>query len=192
MANAGDRTLARRGALAVLAMEAIASWSNVEAFMLSFFVTLLGGETLASTVYLALDGSGPKMAAIRAAASAALGATPERLSLFRALLDIAKTNQKARDKLAHWTWGYSPQLPDALLLVDPKALSLLDRKDILVYKDTDFEEIISANDRLCGYCMDFGFVLQDHPANAGNRLFEGLCAQPEIREWLSRRSGQRD
>ena len=37
--NAGDRPLARHPKLAILAMEAIASWSNVESFMLSLFMS---------------------------------------------------------------------------------------------------------------------------------------------------------
>ncbi|AXW64707.1 hypothetical protein CJO94_24440 (plasmid) [Ralstonia solanacearum] len=42
--NAGDRVLARHPDLAVLAIEAIASWSNVESFMLGLFVELFGGH----------------------------------------------------------------------------------------------------------------------------------------------------
>lgn len=51
--NAGDRVLARHPDLAVLAIEAIASWSNVESFMLGLFVELFGGHnSLATEVFL--------------------------------------------------------------------------------------------------------------------------------------------
>ncbi len=184
--NAGDRPLTRHPELAILAIEAIASWSNVESFMLRLFIQLLGGNgTLAANVFLALEGQGPKTAAIQAAANTVLQAMPEKLTLLKAILAIAKTNEKSRDKLAHWTWGDSPNLPDALLLLNPKSsIENLDRDEIFVWREQDFREIIKANDRLCGFGLHFGFVLGDHPANRGNRLFDQLCAEPEIRERL--------
>src|SRR5450755_471953 len=41
--NIPDDTLSKRPQLAVLAMRAINSWSNVEAFLLRLFVSILGG-----------------------------------------------------------------------------------------------------------------------------------------------------
>ena len=67
LGNAGDRPLARHPELAVLAIEAIASWSNVEGFMLRLFMQLLGGnESLAASVFLALENQASKTAAINA------------------------------------------------------------------------------------------------------------------------------
>ena len=55
--NAGDRPLMRHPKLGALAMEAIAAYSNVENFMLHLFIALRGGnQTLATDVYLSLDG----------------------------------------------------------------------------------------------------------------------------------------
>ncbi|MGU7775529.1 hypothetical protein ACV229_35860 [Burkholderia sp. MR1-5-21] len=119
--NAGDRPLARHPDLAVLAIEAIASWSNVESFMLGLFVELFGGHnSLATEVFLSLDGQAAKSAAINAAAASVLKDRDAELRVLRAILAIAKTNEKDRNKLAHWTWGDSPHLPDAVLLVDPR------------------------------------------------------------------------
>lgn len=158
--------------------------------MLNLFVELFGGsQAMATTVFLSLETQSAKTAAIQAAAQKKLGTEQEKLDLLRAILAIAKTNQKSRDKLAHWTWGDSLQLPDALLLIDPKNLPVvteLDYSDIYVYRDHDFREIISANDRLCGFGLNFRWVLSDHPANQNNALFAQLCAEPEIREKLSR------
>ena len=71
--NAGDRPLERHPALASVALEAIASWSNVEGFLLRLFIQLLGGnESLAASVYMALDGQSAKTNAIKAAAANAL------------------------------------------------------------------------------------------------------------------------
>jgi hypothetical protein len=72
LGNAGDRPIERHPVLAAVALEAIASWSNVEAFLLRLFLHLLGGnQSLASSVYLSLEGQAAKTAAIYAAAKAA-------------------------------------------------------------------------------------------------------------------------
>ena len=95
LGNAGDRPLARHPELAVLAIEAIASWSNVESFMLKLFIQLLGGDdSLAASVFLALETQHAKNAAIKAAAETALAERPQELSVFRAILSIANTNEK--------------------------------------------------------------------------------------------------
>lgn len=192
LGNAGDRPLARHPELAVLAIEAIASWSNVEGFMLRLFMQLLGGnESLAASVFLALENQASKTAAINAAAVTALREQPDELNLLRAILSIAKTNEKDRNKLAHWTWGDSPNIPDAVLLVDPRAsLGELDRSEIYVYKAQDFQGIVRANDRLCGFGLSFNFILRGHVANRDGRLLAELQAEPEIRERLARQAQQ--
>ena len=184
--NAGDRPLSRHPDLAILAMEALASWSNVEAFMLSLFVELFGGHgALAAEVFLSMQTQFAKSAAIDTAAANVLKERPEELRLLRAILAIARTSEKARNKLAHWTWGESPEVPDALLLVDPRCTKdRLDRSDIYVYKDRDFQSIIRANDRLCGFGLAFKFILMGHVANDEGRLLNELIAEPEIQERL--------
>lgn len=185
--NAGDRPLARHPELAVLAIEAIASWSNVESFMLSLFIQLMGGnDSMAASVYLALEAQSAKNAVINTASQIALQGRDQELSVLRAILRITKTNEKERNKLAHWTWGDSPDVPDALLLVNPRtAIRELDRSDIYVYKAPDFQTIIQANDRLCGYGMKFNFILQGHVANRDGRLLAELFSEPEIQHKLA-------
>jgi hypothetical protein len=66
LGNAGDRLLARHPDLAVKALEAIASWANVEGFMLKLFIKLLGGnDSIAASIFLALEGQSAKTAASR-------------------------------------------------------------------------------------------------------------------------------
>lgn len=191
--NAGDRPLARHPELAVLALEAIASWSNVEAFMLRLFMQLLGGnESLAASVYLALSGQTAKTAAINAAAAKALEGKQAEFNVLEAILSVAKTNEKDRNKLAHWTWGDSPTIPDAVLLVDPRAtIAELDLSKVFVYKAQDFQSIIQANDRLCGFGLNLKFILSGHVANSDGRLITNLSAQPEIAERLLAKQAKR-
>jgi len=187
LGNAGDRPLARHPELAVLAIEAIASWSNVESFMLSLFIQLMGGnDSMAASVYLALEAQSAKNAGISTAAEIALQGREQELSVLRAILSITKTNEKERNKLAHWAWGDSPDIPDALLLVNPRtAIRELDRSDIYVYKAPDFQTIIQANDRLCGYGLKFNFILRGHVANCDGRLLAELSSESEIQHELA-------
>ncbi|API77085.1 hypothetical protein HI806_21510 (plasmid) [Ralstonia solanacearum] len=184
--NAGDRVLARHPDLAVLAIEAIASWSNVESFMLGLFVELFGGHnSLATEVFLSLDGQAAKSAAINVAAASVLKDRDAELRVLRAILAIAKTNEKDRNKLAHWTWGDSPNLPDAVLLVDPRTtVHELDRSYVYVYRAQDFIAITQANDRLCGYGLSFRLILRGHMANRDGSLLAELAAEQEIQERL--------
>ena len=190
LGNAGDRPLARHPELAVLAIEAIASWSNVESFMLKLFIQLLGGDdSLAASVFLALETQHAKNAAIKAAAETALAERPQELSVFRAILSIANTNEKERNKLAHWTWGDSPDIPDALLLVSSRTiLRDIERSDVYVYKAQDFQAIIEANDRLCGYGSRFKLILAGHVANEDGGLLAELWNEQEITERLARQT----
>lgn len=188
--NAGDRPLARHPELAVLAIEAIASWSNVESFMLKLFVSLLGGNgSLAAEVFLALENQAAKNTAINAAASSVLRELTGELRVLKAILAITKTNEKERNKLAHWTWGDSPNIPDGVVLIDPRAtLGHFDLSEVYVYKAQDFAQIIQANDRLCGFGLRFNFILKGHVANRDGRLLAELSTEPEIQERLIRMS----
>lgn len=181
--------LSRHPQLAIAAIEAIGSWSNVEAFLLRLYVSLLGGaEELAADMYLSLETQSAKAQALQTVARKKL--SEENLALLNAILAIAKTSQKSRDKLAHHVWGESPDLPDALLLIDPKASAKGDysKENIYVYRMNDLTQIIATNDRICGFGLSLGFILSDHPANLDNRLYDELCSEPEIRERLDRQA----
>lgn len=180
--------LAERPELALLAIQVIASWSNVEAFMMRLFVNLMGGSTdLAATVYLSLEIQSAKSAAINAAAAVKL--SEQEKALLRAILALVKSHQKSRDKIAHWIWGTAPQLPDALLLANPKDLIEIppDTDRIFVYRKKDFLDCIAANERLAGYSMNLTFMLS---AYADSQMYKELCdelfAIPEIQERANR------
>ncbi|RWI29863.1 MAG: hypothetical protein EOQ93_33265, partial [Mesorhizobium sp.] len=64
------------------------------------YVRMLGGpEDKASTAYLALETQSAKTSVITAVGRRFL--EPKVFRLLQAILAIAKTNQKSRDKLAH-------------------------------------------------------------------------------------------
>lgn len=166
-------------------MEAIISWTNVEKFLLDTYLAMLGGSTgIAATAYLAIETQSAKVRMINAVAKKTL--EPRYFDLLKAILAVAKTNQKSRDKLAHWLWGYSHDLPDAFLLIDPRrSVDGMSSDDIQVYKASDFEDIIGANDRLCGYGLRFKFILRGHVANRDDKLYHQLCAESDLQTRLN-------
>ena len=186
--NVGFGTIARRPDLAVLSMAAIAAWAHVESFMLRAYVELAGGSDAdAAAVYLALEGAGPKTKVIAVLAERKLSAA--HLALLRAILKVAKSGQKERDKLAHWIWGTSEELPEALLLADPRNLTH-ESGSILVYKKEDFASMHMRFERIASWGQTFGFILSGHPANRDGQLYEQLCREPEIAEILNRHAQQ--
>ena len=193
LANAGQRVLRQRPQLAVNAIEAIASSANVEAFLLKLFVSLMGGNKgTAARIYLALEIQSAKSVAITEAVKCLSNADHQRLVI--ALVQLAKRNQKRRDRIAHYVWGISPhpKLQDALLLADPKSLvnDNIDMEHIFVYRETDFLTLITDNDRLCGYWHKLRWIIEGHVANKDGRLYDELCREPEVREILNRLAAQ--
>ncbi len=117
-----DDPLTQRPKLAVMAMQVIASWSLVEIRLTELFVSLLGGlNNNGAIAYRAIDSRHAKSNMINAIASKRL--SKENFALLSAIQNLVKSSAKERDKIAHCEWGYSHDLPDALLLKDPKKLS---------------------------------------------------------------------
>ena len=184
--NVGLATLRRRPKLAIAAMECIASWSHVERFLLGTYVQLAGGEEAdAAAVYLAMETSTAKSEAIRVLSERKL--SPDHRALMQAIIRVSKACQKERDKLAHWSWGTSPELPEALLLADPRILNA-NPNNIYVYRANDFESMRHRFDRIASWGMLLKFILMDHVANHEGRLYAKLCAEPEIASILSRQA----
>lgn len=173
LGEVGAGTLASRPALAVAAMECIATWSHVENFMLDFYADLAGGvRTDAAAVFFAVEGTGPKRAIVAALAERKLD--PDRLKLFVVLTKLAKAGQKERDRLAHHIWGTADNLPDALLLADPRNASH-SPNTILVYTQRDFDAIRRQFERLATLYFNFRLIArgQDQP----HEIFESLSAE---------------
>lgn len=185
MGGSSLRPLQHNPPLGVMAMEAIISWSNVEAFLLDLYLQILGGpQSLAAISYLSLDTKGPKTAALKAAAQAALDEASYKL--LDALLKRVNQAGKSRDKLAHWKWGYSPELPDAFMLAGPRSNLKdfrsgqggdYDRSKVIVFKQRDFEDIINENDLLCRMSSKLLFILVKHPVNLDGRLSRELSLE---------------
>jgi hypothetical protein len=130
----------------------------------------------------------------------------EHRDLFNAINRLRKSRQSARDKLAHWIWGYSTDIKDGLLLGNPKHLisimepfrpfsvdrsnigdirKLLERS-VYVYKEKDFLQIISANNDMSTYFDKFKTIISGPAFDPNDGLYESLLAVPEISDILRR------
>jgi hypothetical protein len=169
--------------LALCAMDVVRTWSDVESFRLKFYMEVLGrNNEHAKAAFLALDSDSAKNQSIRAVAERALSS--ELLQVFSAVQLLSKRVQKTRNRICHWTWGFSPQIKDGFLLVDPKATAPegdLRTHLIYVYKKPDFLTSIQESERLAGYYGTFQSIVMGHSANGEGELEKKLLETPELR-----------
>jgi len=95
-------------------------------------------------MFATLTAERAELFALDAAAKAAL--SPDDFDVFRAAISMTGRVQTPRNHLAHWIWGTCKELPDALLLAEPKAQKDRERELILALERAggpDAKEIIN-------------------------------------------------
>ena len=102
-------------------MSVIATWTQIDCRLAELLSSLLDTPDLriAMAMYQSLTGGDARRAALEGAASEAL--RDDDLLLFRAVMKAIRPSSNRRNDYAHHLWGISEQIPDALLLADPKA-----------------------------------------------------------------------
>ena len=180
-------SLTERPHLAALAMTAIGTFSHVEAFQLNAFIEMMGGaKDKATRIFLKLESRSAKASAISAVAS---DLSVEMRGVLNAIQSITRSEQKRRDKLAHFKWGHIPEKEECLLLQDPRlSTSRENYKDgIFVYKESDFTSMIRDFHRLGGYWGKFNQALIGPPQITSLRC-DQLSQEPRIAKILNRHS----
>ena len=110
-----------RPKLALLAMAVISDWTHLELWLRNVFLSMLGTNPRpGAAVYTSLSSTAAQKSALTAVAKLALD--PELAEVFEALLFLFSRVARMRNKIAHWQWAYSPQSPDAVILIDPDAI----------------------------------------------------------------------
>jgi hypothetical protein len=204
--NVEPITLRQYPDLARSISDVIATWSQVECNLGVLLARMLGAAARPSmAMYSALSSSAAQMAALQAAADVAL--SRERLELFGALLILVKRAATKRNKIAHWLWGTSVQIPNALILLNPDAvhglhtqnaeymaafkngqtvadhpstLPPLDLSEAFVYRQQEFTEILAEIDEVRSLTVSFVFMLViDEPPNGVQ--YQMLTNAPQIR-----------
>jgi hypothetical protein len=105
--------------LAIKVARCIAQWSEIEVHLGAFLGFLLHAHPKAAwAMYTKIDNRAAQLRMITAAAEASVPANHfDVISIL--LSSILRPVMRERDKLAHWTWGHSEHLPDALLISEP-------------------------------------------------------------------------
>jgi len=131
--------------LAKLVASIFALWASIEHSLSLLLVSVLGADAEpAIAMFATLTAQRQQMGALEAAAKAAL--SPDEFDVFCAAISMTESVQTPRNHLAHWIWGTCEQLPNALLLAEPKAQKDRDRKLKLAFEragGVDVKEIIS-------------------------------------------------
>jgi hypothetical protein len=161
----------KQPALAMLAMKVIAAAVTIDSAFARIFVLLMRSEPeVGSAMYLSVSADNTRDAMLRAAADVVL--SPRDNELFTAVRAVATTVLKLRHKLAHWTWGSSPDVSDALLICNPKDYMPLNvacadiAKRFNTSEASDFGASISELPKLS---HDKIFVVKDADLIAGSR-----------------------
>jgi hypothetical protein len=112
-------TMARRPELAAKVARCVALWSEIEIHLGAFLGLLLhANQKAAIAMYSGVENRAAQLRLITCAAEASV--PPEHFDVFSILISgIIRPAMKERAKLAHWAWGFSDDLPDALLISEP-------------------------------------------------------------------------
>jgi hypothetical protein len=119
-----------RPALAKWALLIIEMWSHIDSLILKIGANCLQGDTVTVISTLqAVDSPLAQRAAIITAARCVL--SPEDALVFEAVLHSTNASRNTRHKFSHHLWGHSDELPDALLLVDPRDVNLAHARTVI-------------------------------------------------------------
>lgn len=192
-------TISNRPDLALKVMEVISIWSSVDSEILSLATELLKADYVAVASMLnAIVSAEARAAAIANAAQAVM--SDEDFAMFLKIRDTTKASRKKRNEFAHHIWISSDDLPDALLLVDPKNIASVNAKkkhsdhellNILMYSPSK----VTVEDLTKGLSIDRALVGVyrmgdlEFEVDAAKRSFR---LHNQFRAWMFWESGFRD
>jgi hypothetical protein len=209
--------LRRNPELATLIGDVISLWSHIEANLSVVLVRMLeGGVRSGAAMYRAVQSFRAQMAILEAVARITI--EPEHVAAFEAVLALVRSVAKKRDKLVHWIWAYSPDVEDALLLINPNyALDYhtslsehlakhlkhgesieatqsevppIDPRAVFVYREKDLQEIIYELNTVWNVTETLiGCVTRTH--HLWPSQWSVLTASPQILGELERRKSLR-
>jgi hypothetical protein len=207
-----NSVMLKRPNVAARVAQYIAEWSEIES-LLGLFVAMLlhANQKAILAIYSGLENRAAQLRMITSAAEAVLAS--DHFDVVEVLMRIdIRPSMRYRDKLAHWCWGYSDQLPDALLLREPadKLANMTDfvnlqqhayrvSRDIPINFDTIFVVTGSDLDRALEQLVEVQHRLLTVHASIWEKnsqkvrveLLDQLKAMPQIRIALDRLAASR-
>jgi hypothetical protein len=201
-----------RPAVAVRIAQYIAEWSELDS-LLGLFVALLlhANQKTVIAIYSGLESRAAQLRMLTSAAKAAL--SPDHFDVVATIMKIdVRPAMKFRDKLAHWSWGYTDELSEALLIREPseklanltdwvefqrigqvvnRNLSMnFDRIYVLTQPDIDraLKQISEVQER---FLVLLGTVWERNTHEARSQLLQRLKDMPRVRSELDRLAASR-
>lgn len=184
-------------------MRVIAQWAHIDGDWATTFSLLLKSDiSVGAAVYQAFNGLEARRVALFAAAEMAV---PEWQQIaMRAVWNSTKASRDQRDKFAHHVWGYSRDLPNALLLmrsnvvVDknvshrqrveelPSGGGVIapqdyDRSQIFVYRKVDFDRAVKEAECSARLVTLLYFAVGHHRNEQGRRQ---LLSEPQFQQFV--------
>jgi hypothetical protein len=194
----------------------IAEYSEIESLLGLFLALLLHANQKAiMAIWSGIENRAAQSRVITSAAKAVL--PQEHFDVISVLMTIDVTPcQKYRDRLAHWNWGYSDELSDALVLREPsdKLINMTDwvnvqqinqpvtrdvpisYERIFVLKETDLDRALKRlEETRQRFLTAVGTIWEKNTPAERAQLLNQLSATPPVRSALDRlaanRSGQK-
>lgn len=148
-------TMPQRPILAAKVAQCISEFSNIETMLPVVLAFLLSADAeTAIAMFGSLENRAAQLRLLNTAAEKILD--EDHFDCWTVLLaKFIKPVMNERDRFAHWAWGYSPDLPDALLLAKPiekaraqwEATSppkppIIARNKVYVFNASDFDRAI--------------------------------------------------
>ena len=199
------KALDERPGLAIRVMGVINTWAHIDHMLTIIASTVLKADfKIVAEMLRAISGGEAKRAAILAAVNTGL---PDEAELFAAIWKATKPSRNRRNEFAHHLWGTCPQLPDDLLLADPRVSSVkyasyLEAKksagaspglamftnfsEIMVYRDRDLGEETRAA-RIAMKLTGRFFALADD-TSISDQMRQKLLSEPAIQQALQPKS----
>jgi hypothetical protein len=202
----GDpESMTRRPALAAKVARCIAQWTEIEIHLGAFLGLILhANEKAAIAMYSSLDSRAAQLRMIYGAAEASVPSGHfDVIAVF--LANVIRPSMKERDRFAHWGWGHSDDLPEALLLAEPSySLQSLMRAvrlhpgvekagvsanfdKIYIIRDSDLDGAIKRSmDAKFNLRLAMSTVWDINPPKARAKFLQQLSDVSQIREGLER------
>jgi hypothetical protein len=197
-----DSTMKERPDVSVLVADFIAHWTNLESmFPLSLALILDADQKATLAMYGSLENRAAQSRMLLAGAKAKLDNL--HYGVLEAILAIyIRPLMKERDRFAHWVWGYSPDILDGLLLMEPNHRAALhaaainppspiawDFSKIFVLRKSDIERSLErlreAHDI---YARFVSTNWKINPPELRAQWTQRLSNEPPIREFLDRQN----
>jgi hypothetical protein len=191
-------TMTRQPAVAAKIAECISEFSNLETMLPVTLAFLLSSDAqTALAMWGALENRAAQLRMLDAAAEEVLDT--DRYDCLSVLMArFIRPAMKERDRFAHWSWGYSIDLPDKLLLADPLEKAKVqwtainpprtpqfDKSKVYVVGVADIGRSISRiNDAAELLELFMKSIWAEPPPSERDRYHRQLCSEPRFASLL--------